>query len=259
MTEPNRGPAWLVLPTYNEAANIDPFVAAVRSNLPANARILIVDDGSPDGTGERADRLAERHANVSVLHRRTKEGLGPAYIAGFRRALASGAGLVLEMDSDFSHDPAYLPRLLDAARRADLVIGSRYVPGGGVSDWGPVRRLISRGGSAYSRLVLGVEVHDLTGGFKCFRREVLEAIDLDSIEVRGYAFQVEMTYRAIQLGFKIVEVPIVFRDRRAGESKMDGAIVAEAIVSVPRLRFGARNVQRPVGDVPPGARSQTES
>ena len=243
MTEPQRGPAWLVLPTYNEAENIEPFVAAARSNLPADARILIVTT-VPDGTGERADRLAERHANVSVLHRRTKEGLGPAYIAGFRRALASGAGLILEMDSDFSHDPAYLPRLLDASRRADLVIGSRYVPGGGVSDWGPVRRLISRGGSAYSRLVLGVEVHDLTGGFKCFRREVLEAIDLDSVEVRGYAFQVEMTYRAIQLGFKVVEVPIVFRDRRAGESKMDGSIVAEAILGVPRLRFGAGNVQR---------------
>ena len=173
----------MVLPTYNEAENIEPFVAAVRANLPADARILIVDDSSPDGTGERADRLAERHANVSVLHRREKEGLGPAYIAGFRRALAGGAGLVLEMDSDFSHDPAYLPRLLEAAERADLVIGSRYVAGGGVSDWGPVRRVISRGGSAYSRLVLGVDVHDLTGGFKCFRREVLEAIDLDSIEV----------------------------------------------------------------------------
>ena len=156
------------------------------------------------------------------------------------------------MDSDFSHDPAYLPRLLDASRRADLVIGSRYVAGGGVSDWGPVRRLISRGGSAYSRLVLGVEVHDLTGGFKCFRREVLEAIDLDSIEVRGYAFQVEMTYRAIRLGFKVVEVPIVFRDRRAGESKMDGAIVAEAIVAVPRLRFGSHHVaaRRPPREEP---------
>ncbi|OJU83264.1 MAG: dolichyl-phosphate beta-D-mannosyltransferase [Solirubrobacterales bacterium 70-9] len=234
----------MVLPTYNEADNIEPFVAAVRSHLPADARILIVDDGSPDGTGERADRLADRHPNVSVLHRRTKEGLGPAYIAGFRRALASGAGLVLEMDSDFSHDPAYLPRLLDASRRADLVIGSRYIEGGGVSHWGPVRRLISRGGSAYSRLVLGVDVQDLTGGFKCFRREVLEAIDLDSVDVRGYAFQVEMTYRAISLGFKVVEVPIVFRDRRAGESKMDGAIVAEAIFQVPRLRFGSHHVAR---------------
>ena len=244
MPAPHRGPAWLVLPTYNEAANIEPFVAAARSNLPADARILIVDDSSPDGTGERADRLAERLHNVSVLHRRDKEGLGPAYIAGFRRALAGGAGLVLEMDSDFSHDPAYLPRLLEASRRADLVIGSRYVEGGGVSDWGPVRRVLSRGGGTYSRLVLGVEVHDLTGGFKCFRREVLEAIDLDSVEVRGYAFQVEMTYRAIQLGFSVVEVPIHFRDRRAGESKMDRTIVAEAIFRLPRLRFGAHHVER---------------
>jgi dolichol-phosphate mannosyltransferase len=244
MTDANRGPAWLVLPTYNEADNIEPFVAAARSNLPVDAQILIVDDGSPDGTGERADRLAGRHENVAVLHRHAKEGLGPAYIAGFRRALASGAGLILEMDADFSHDPAYLPRLLDAAARADLVIGSRYISGGGVSDWGPVRRLISRGGSAYSRLVLGVPVHDLTGGFKCFRREVLEAIDLDAIEVRGYAFQVEMTYRAVQLGFKVVEVPIVFRDRRAGESKMDGTIVAEAVFQLPRLRFGSHHVER---------------
>jgi dolichol-phosphate mannosyltransferase len=234
----------LVLPTYNEADNIEPFVAAARAALPADARILIVDDGSPDGTGERADRLAERHANVSVQHRRVKEGLGPAYIAGFRRALASGAGLVLEMDADFSHDPAYLPRLLEASRRADLVIGSRYVEGGGVGNWGPVRRVISRGGSAYSRLVLGVEVHDLTGGFKCFRREVLEAIDLDTVEVRGYAFQIEMTYRAIRLGFSVVEVPIVFRERRAGQSKMDGGIVAEAILQVPRLRFGGHRVAR---------------
>ena len=243
MSELRRGPVWLILPTYNEAANVEPMVEAARANLPADARILIVDDASPDGTGERADRLAERIPGVSVLHRRHKEGLGPAYIAGFRRALASGAGLVLEMDSDFSHDPAYLPRLIEAAARADLVIGSRYVEGGGVSDWGPVRRLISRGGSAYARLVLGVDIRDLTGGFKCFRREVLEAIDLDSIEMRGYAFQVEMTYRAIQHGFTVTEVPIVFRDRRAGQSKMDGAIVVEAVLHLPRLRFGSHHVE----------------
>jgi dolichol-phosphate mannosyltransferase len=234
-----RGPAWLVLPTYNEADNIEPIVTAARANLPADARILIVDDGSPDGTGERADRLAERHPEISVLHRQRKEGLGPAYIAGFRRALAGGAGLVLEMDADFSHDPAYLPRLLAGARDADLVIGSRYVAGGGVVDWGPLRQAISRGGGIYSRLVLGVGVHDLTGGFKCFRREVLEAIDLDSVEMRGYAFQIEMTYRAIRLGFSVVEVPIVFHERRAGKSKMDGGIVAEAFLQVPRLRFGS--------------------
>jgi len=234
------GPAWLVLPTYNEADNIEPFVEAVRPKLPATARILIVDDNSPDGTGEIADRLAAAGDGIEVLHRPQKEGLGPAYIAGFRRALAGGAGLVLEMDSDFSHDPAYLPRLLEAAGKADLVIGSRYVDGGGVSDWGPLRRAISRGGSAYARIVLGVGVRDLTGGFKCFRREVLEAIDLDTIEARGYAFQVEMTYRTIQRGFTVAEVPIVFRDRQAGSSKMSRSIVAEAVWRVPQLRFGRK-------------------
>jgi dolichol-phosphate mannosyltransferase len=239
------GPAWLVLPTYNEAENLEDFVEAVRAMLPASARIRVVDDNSPDGTGEIADRLAAQHEQVSVLHRQLKEGLGPAYIAGFRHALAAGAGLVLEMDSDFSHDPAYLPRLLEAAGRADLVLGSRYVPGGGVSDWGPLRRLISRGGSTYARFVLGVGVRDLTGGFKCFHREVLEAIDLDSIQARGYAFQVEMTYRTIRAGFKVVEVPIVFRDRQAGSSKMDRSIVAEAVWRVPLLRFGPRHVQTP--------------
>lgn len=236
MTEPHAGPAWLVLPTYNEAENVEPLVEAARAKLPSSAQVLIVDDGSPDGTGEIADRLAERHENVRVLHRARKEGLGPAYIAGFREALAGGAGLILEMDSDFSHDPAYLPRLLEAAKRADLVLGSRYVPGGGVSDWGPLRRAVSRGGSTYARLVLGVDVRDLTGGFKCFRREVLEAIDLDQISARGYAFQVEVTYRAIRLGFKVVEVPIVFRERRVGTSKMDLKIVAEAVWRLPLLR-----------------------
>lgn len=240
MSDPQRGPAWVVLPTYNEAENVAALVTAVRGHLPASARVLVVDDDSPDGTGRIADRLAAAHEDVEVLHRPRKEGLGPAYIAGFRHALAGGAGLVLEMDSDFSHDPAYLPRLLEAAGRADLVIGSRYVPGGGIGDWGPLRRAISRGGSAYARLVLGVEVRDLTGGFKCFRREVLEALDLDAVQARGYAFQVELTYRAIQRGFRIVEVPIFFRDRQAGSSKMDRAIVAEAIWRVPALRFGAR-------------------
>jgi dolichol-phosphate mannosyltransferase len=245
MRAPASGPAWLVLPTYNEAENVEAFVEAARTKLPPSAQVLIVDDSSPDGTGEIADRLAARHENVEVLHRGEKEGLGPAYIAGFRRALAAGAGLVLEMDSDFSHDPAYLPRLLDAARNADVVLGSRYVSGGGVSDWGPLRKTISRGGSTYARLVLGVDVKDLTGGFKCFRREVLEAIDLDSIQARGYAFQVEMTYRAIKRGFQVVEVPIVFRDRRAGSSKMDRSIVAEAVWRVPRLRFGSRRPGKP--------------
>jgi dolichol-phosphate mannosyltransferase len=235
MTDP-----WLILPTYNEAENIEPFIAAVRHKLPAGARILIVDDGSPDGTGEIADRLAGEFDEVSVLHRPRKEGLGPAYIAGFRAALAGGADLIVEMDSDFSHDPGHLPRLLAATEEADLVIGSRYVEGGGVGDWGPMRRAISRGGSAYARLTLGLPVSDATAGFKCFRREVLEAIDLDSVRSRGYAFQVELTYRALQHGFRVVEVPIVFRDRRVGSSKMSRAIVAEAIWRVPLLRFNDR-------------------
>jgi dolichol-phosphate mannosyltransferase len=226
-----------VLPTYEEAANIERMVEAVRAKLPAGGRVLVVDDSSPDGTGEIAARLASEHADVELLSRPRKEGLGPAYIAGFRHALAGGAGLVVEMDSDFSHEPAYLPRLLDAAQRSDVVIGSRYVAGGGVTEWGALRRAISRGGSIYARLALGLRVRDLTGGFKCFRREVLEAIDLDSVHSRGYAFQVEMTYRAIELGFNVVEVPIVFRDRRAGTSKMSGAIVLEAIWRVPLLRF----------------------
>jgi dolichol-phosphate mannosyltransferase len=237
MSSAEQGPAWLVLPTYNEAGNVEAFVEAVLDKLPAPARILIVDDNSPDGTGEIADRLAAAHENVSVLHRARKEGLGPAYIAGFREVLAQGAGYVLEMDADFSHDPAYLPRLLEAGRGADLAIGSRYVDGGGVSEWSALRRAISRGGSAYARLVLGVGVRDLTGGFKCFRREVLEAIDLDTIESRGYAFQVEMTYRTIRQGFDVVEVPIVFRDRRVGSSKMDRSIVLEAIWRVPAMRL----------------------
>jgi dolichol-phosphate mannosyltransferase len=231
---------WLILPTYNEADNVEDLVAAVRDHLPASRRVLVVDDSSPDGTGLIADRLAAEHDDVEVLHRLRKEGLGPAYIAGFRRALAAGAELILEMDSDFSHDPAYLPRMLDAARNADLVIGSRYVPGGGVTEWGPVRRAISRGGSAYSRIVLGVDIHDLTGGFKCFRREVLEAIDLEDVTSRGYAFQVEVTYRAVRAGFRVVEVPIVFRERRVGASKMSRGIVAEAVWRVPALRLRRR-------------------
>ena len=232
-----QGPAWLVLPTYNEAGNIESFVAAARRNLPASAQILIVDDNSPDGTGEIADRLAAADARTSVLHRPHKEGLGPAYIAGFRHALAAGAGFVLEMDSDFSHDPEALPRLLEAAKRTDLVIGSRYVPGGSSDGWSALRLAISRGGSVYARLILGLRVRDLTGGFKCFRREILEAIDLDSVQSKGYAFQVEMTYRAIQLGFDVVEIPIVFRDREVGVSKMSRAIIAEAVWRLPLLRL----------------------
>jgi dolichol-phosphate mannosyltransferase len=231
-------PVWLVLPTYNEVENLEPIVRAVRERLPAARRVLVVDDASPDGTGELADRLGERHDDVEVLHRARKEGLGPAYVAGFERALDGGAALVAQMDADFSHDPADVPRLLAAAEDADLVLGSRYVDGGGVADWGAVRRLISRGGSAYARVVLGVGVRDLTGGFKVFRREVLERINLETISSLGYAFQVETTYRALRAGFRVVEVPIVFADRRVGESKMSGGIVLEAALRVPAMRLG---------------------
>jgi dolichol-phosphate mannosyltransferase len=235
------GPAvWVILPTYNEAENLERLVTAVRERLPEPRHVLIVDDSSPDGTGEIADRLAAAHEDVSVLHRPVKEGLGPAYLAGFRRALDAGAELVIEMDADFSHDPAYLPQLLRAAENADVVIGSRYVPGGGVTEWGGLRRFISRGGSAYARKSLGLRIRDLTGGFKCIRREVLEAIDLDTINSRGYAFQVETTYRAILAGFRVVEVPIVFRDRREGSSKMSKAIIAEAVWRVPAMRLRRR-------------------
>jgi dolichol-phosphate mannosyltransferase len=236
------GEPWLILPTYNEADNVEPIVAAAGGVLsraaPGGFRVLIVDDGSPDGTGQIADRLAAEHGWLEVLHRQQKNGIGPAYLAGFRHALDRDAGFLMEMDSDFSHDPADLARLLAAVRAgADLALGSRYVPGGGVSDWGLLRRLISEGGSTYARWVLGLKVRDLTGGFKCFRREVLEAIHLDGVRSRGYAFQVELTYRAVRAGFRVVEVPIMFRDRRRGQSKMSWRIVLEAMVRVPRLRF----------------------
>jgi dolichol-phosphate mannosyltransferase len=244
-----RGTPWLVLPTYDEAKNIEAIVAAAGEVLAAatggDYRILIVDDGSPDGTGEIADRLAGEREQVQVLHRREKNGIGPAYLAGFAHALEHGAAYVMEMDSDFSHDPADLARLLEATDRrsggdgADLALGSRYVPGGGVTDWGLLRRVISRGGSTYARRVLGLKVKDLTGGFKCFRREVLEAIHFDSVRSQGYAFQVELTYRAVRAGFRVVEVPIVFKDRELGESKMSWRIAAEAMWLVPKLRFGS--------------------
>jgi dolichol-phosphate mannosyltransferase len=236
------GEPWLILPTYNEAENIEAIVAASAEVLagagPDGFRILVVDDGSPDGTGAIADGMAAEREWLEVLHRTEKNGIGPAYLAGFRHALDRGAGYVMEMDSDFSHDPADLARLLAAVREdADLALGSRYVPGGGVSDWGLLRRFISEGGSTYARLVLGLSVRDLTGGFKCFRREVLEAIHFDSVRSRGYAFQVELTYRAVRGGFRVVEVPIVFRDRERGQSKMSWRIAVEAIWLVPGLRF----------------------
>ena len=253
---PVDGTAWLILPTYNEAENIEAIVAAAGEALAGapcvEYRVLIVDDGSPDGTGEIADRLAAEHAWVEVLHRSTKEGIGPAYLAGFAHALEQGAAYVMEMDSDFSHDPADLRRLLGAiADGADLALGSRYVTGGGVRDWGLLRRVVSEGGSTYARMVLGLRVRDLTGGFKCFRREVLEAIHFDSVRSQGYAFQVELTYRAVRAGFHVVEVPIVFRDRQRGTSKMSWRIAAEAMWLVPGLRYGR---QPPAGYAPGGDR-----
>jgi dolichol-phosphate mannosyltransferase len=228
--------AVVCLPTYNERENLEAMLRALGDKA---VRVLVVDDNSPDGTGELADKLAEELEYVSVLHRPGKEGLGPAYLAGFRRALAEGAELVLEMDCDFSHDPADVPRLVAAADDADVVLGSRYVAGGGVRNWGLLRRIISGGGSWYARVLLGAPVHDLTGGFKCYRRAVLESIDLDAIHSRGYAFQIETTYRALRAGFRVVEVPITFVDREAGGSKMSRAIVAEAIWKVPLLRLAA--------------------
>jgi dolichol-phosphate mannosyltransferase len=234
--------AWLILPTYNEAENIEGLVRAALAQLETTGRehtILVVDDGSPDGTGRIADRLAEELESVSVLHRERKQGLARAYLAGFGLALANGAELVLEMDADFSHDPADLPRLIAASEAADLVLGSRYVPGGGVSSWGRVRRILSRGGSAYARILLGVPVRDLTGGFKCFHRRVLEAIDLEHIHADGYGFQIELTYKAVRAGFTVAEIPILFRERSVGKSKMTARIALEAVWKVPLLRFRA--------------------
>ena len=229
--------AVVCLPTYNERENLEPMLRALGDK---DVHVLVIDDNSPDGTGELADRLAAELDYVDVLHRERKEGLGPAYLAGFRRVLSGEAELVLEMDCDFSHDPNDVPRLIAAvADGADVALGSRYVLGGGVRDWGLLRRVISAGGSLYARVVLGVRVRDLTGGFKCYRRSVLETIELDSIHSKGYAFQIETTYRALRAGFEVVEVPITFADREVGGSKMSKGIVAEAIWKVPRLRLAA--------------------
>ena len=228
------------LPTYNERENIEPMVRALddvfrRHDL--DARVLVIDDSSPDGTGEIADRLADEFSFLSVLHRPKKEGLGPAYLAGFVWALATDADRIVEMDCDFSHDPEDLPRLLAASADADLVLGSRYVEGGGTRNWGLGRRLVSRFGSLYARIILGVGINDLTGGFKCFRRTVIEEIGLEQITTRGYAFQIETTYRALKAGCRVVEVPIVFAEREAGSSKMSRGIVLEAVTKVPALRL----------------------
>jgi dolichol-phosphate mannosyltransferase len=234
---------WVVMPTYNEAANIDGIVRATLGELervaPDRHTILIVDDSSPDGTGQMADGLSQELSAVQVLHRTAKTGLGHAYLAGFARALEGGADLLIEMDADFSHDPRYLGDLLKAAETADLVLGSRYVQGGGVENWGLLRKIISRGGGTYARLILGVGIQDLTGGFKCIRRQVLESIDLPSIRAEGYVFQIEVTYRALLAGFRVSEVPIIFRDRTRGASKMSTRIALEAMWAVPTLRRDA--------------------
>jgi dolichol-phosphate mannosyltransferase len=234
---------WVVIPTYNEAVNVEGIVRAAATELDRVAgedyRILVVDDNSPDGTGAIADSLAAELDSVEVMHRPGKSGLGHAYLAGFAHALAGGAERVVEMDADFSHDPRYLEPLLAAARDADVVLGSRYVQGGGVRDWGLMRRLVSRGGGVYARAILRVDVHDLTGGFKCLSREVLEAIDLPNVRSEGYVFQIEITYRALLAGFTVREIPIVFQDRTQGKSKMSARIAIEAMWLVPRLRRNA--------------------
>jgi dolichol-phosphate mannosyltransferase len=233
--------AVVCLPTYDERENVEAMVRALGAVLDTTRdRVLVIDDDSPDGTGAIADDLARELPWVEVLHRPAKEGLGPAYLSGFRAALAQGAELVLEVDCDFSHDPKDVPRLIDACERgADLALGSRYVEGGGTVNWGLVRRTVSAGGSLYARTLLGVGVRDLTGGFKCFRRGVLETIDLDAVAARGYAFQIETTYRALRAGFTVVELPIVFVDREVGGSKMSRSIVLEAVWRVPLLRWRA--------------------
>ncbi len=230
-----RRDALVCLPTYNEKDNVGPITEAILAATP-DVDVLVIDDNSPDGTGDRADAIAAREPRVKVLHRKGKEGLGKAYLAGFAWALERGYERILEMDADFSHDPKYLPGMLEASREADLVLGSRNVPGGGTVNWGIGRKVISRGGSLYARTILGIGVRDLTGGFKCFRRKVLESIDLPTVECSGYAFQIELTYRALRRGFRVVEIPIVFVDRRVGQSKMSKRIVLEAMTKVWSIR-----------------------
>jgi len=224
------------VPTYNERENLPELVRQVEA-LALDLHLLVVDDNSPDGTGDVADELARSHPWLKLLHRPGKGGLGPAYVAGFRHALEMGYEAIGEMDADLSHNPAYLPSMLAALEGADLVLGSRYRPGGGVSNWGPLRRLISRGGSLYSQLILSVGVRDLTGGFKLFRRQVLETVGLDTVRSNGYSFQIEMTYRTLRQGYRVTEVPIVFVDRRVGKSKLSRQVVLEAMLMVPRLRL----------------------
>ena len=235
---PTEGQRILVIsPTYNESQNIERLVARVHEVVP-EAHVLVVDDASPDGTGEIADGLAAEDPRVHVLHREGKLGLGTAYIAGFKYALEHGYDLVFEMDADFSHRPEHLPQFLALAAEYDLVLGCRYIPGGGTEDWGVFRKLLSRGGNIYARTILGLPYHDLTGGYKCFRRHVLETIDLDAVQSEGYAFQIELTYRTHRKGFRIAETPILFPDRAVGKSKMSRRIFAEAVWRVWRLKLG---------------------
>jgi dolichol-phosphate mannosyltransferase len=226
----------IIIPTYNEAGNLCPLLREIFVRAP-ESDILIVDDNSTDGTGELANQIHTENPQVNVIHRPGKLGLGTAYLAGFKYAIAHNYDAAFEMDADFSHDPRYLPDFLKAIKHADLVIGSRYVPGGGTPDWSPVRRLISSGGNILVRFLLGIPVHDCTAGFRCYRCEVLRSIDLDTIQSRGYGFQVELVYRVMKQGFKIVETPIIFVDRRVGKSKMSHKIVIEAFTYVLRTRF----------------------
>ncbi len=238
---------WVCVPTYNERSNVGNLIHMVRSVLLGagmNGHVLIIDDNSPDGTAEVVNDIAASDEKVHLLHRDAKRGIGPAYIAGFKYALAQGASLIIQLDCDFSHNPADIPRLTSAATNADLVIGSRYTSGGQIEDWGLLRRAISRGGCLYAQAILGTSIRDLTGGFKCFRREVLESIPIDEVSGRGYGFQIEMTYRTLLQGFRVVEIPITFTDRTAGESKMSHDIVLEAATLVPRIR-------RRLGPIPP--------
>jgi len=234
-----RGPVWIVVPTYNEAENVERMIHAIldvcgRAHI--DGSVLIVDDGSPDGTGALAEAIATNNSHVHVLHRTAKEGIGPAYRAGFRYALDQGAERIVEMDCDFSHNPEALPALIAGTENADVALGSRYVTGGGTRNWGRARKIISRSGCIYAKVILRLSLNDLTGGFKCFRRVVLETIPLDAVAAAGYGFQIEMTYRAVRLGFRVVEVPIIFTERTYGVSKMSRGIVWEAATLVPRLR-----------------------
>lgn len=239
----SRRRALVVLPTYNEAENLRPITKAILEATP-DVDILVVDDNSPDGTGRLADEIAGREPRVSVLHRPGKQGLGKAYLAGFEVARQAGYELVIEMDADFSHDPRYLPEMIARMERADLVVGSRNIEGGGAINWGVGRQVLSKGGSLYARTILGVPVHDLTTGFKCFRREVLDALELETVTSTGYSFQIELTYRTIRAGFRVEEMPIVFVDRRVGRSKMSRAIFAEALWRVWAMRFAKPDAGR---------------